>query len=726
MSDTLIPLSTITDVSKLLTQPRETPIGTQPEDDKQVQACLTDAVNFFHGNLTPDIRRHIRSKWGISDTTIDKFKIGYTDPESPTDPTLLDHLREQGHDDFTILRTGLVSHQGFKHVFSCDPLDPDSRCYHTVPDPVELLSALQSQSTNQQDYPYYDFIKPRKISVEKLSQAFLDNNDGSGGLDLSFWWEHRITFPYLSQDGSRFQYLIGRATDETHDKVYGSNIVDLMGGDQSTVTISLTTVNNNIPVFDPPAVAVPIGTEITFDTPLDLDPEIDVKHSADGEWDSHRLSEFHETCSQGGTYLYRIQSDDGDIRGAILATDSFNDGDPYGPISDWLENTINYELDRAKYLKQSKNSPWVNNRTVWEPMFGAHTVLEDKSLLLTEGITDALVALQNDIPCVSPCTTQFKAKHYPDLISICSDVKNVYIVMDNDDNDSGTDGALRTARVLEKNGIDALVGTLPKPNSVESMDLAKFLKSRSKEEFLSVLKDSIPPEEHAHYDPNIHDPGELRQDNSGAVTTSSTTSTQTAASSDFDADGNNSHSHSAIYNLTIPAAAKSLPSSGGSTSILARGGNPLFDSKYDNSFVLINEHLAHEHWKCKATYNPLTWLACEAGVRDPRAPSGTFSDKEIWQVWKYANTAEHVTHPDPDKDWENDSIPVRAIYYLARKHNVLPDDSIPDSYDDGRLPPTAYNYVLSIVEEEYGINPGRDQLDRGHSINNNSDSDPEF
>jgi len=58
---------------------------------------------------------------------------------------------------------------------------------------------------------------------------------------------------------------------------------------------------------------------------------------------------------------------------------------------------------------------------------------------------------------------------------------------------------------------------------------------------------------------------------------------------------------------------------------------------------------------------------------------------------------------------DDDPIPRAAMAYLIDKHNLLPDEFKPEELDD-KIPPTKYNEVLELIENEYGINPGRDQV----------------
>ena len=58
-----------------------TPEEKEREIERQnVRNTLTKAAELYHENLTPEIREYIKTKWGITDETMDRIKIGYARP----------------------------------------------------------------------------------------------------------------------------------------------------------------------------------------------------------------------------------------------------------------------------------------------------------------------------------------------------------------------------------------------------------------------------------------------------------------------------------------------------------------------------------------------------------------------------------------------------------------------------------------------------------------------
>lgn len=103
-------------------------------------------------------------------------------------------------------------------------------------------------------------------------------------------------------------------------------------------------------------------------------------------------------------------------------------------------------------------------------------------------------------------------------------------------------------------------------------------------------------------------------------------------------------------------------------------------------------------------YIALSWLAVNSGTRSALSPSGQFDDRELWAAWKLAKHEHLLPFDDP--------IPLRARLHIAREHDLAPEELIEAAYDDPKsLPAAVYNRILAVVEDEYGLNPGLDDLE---------------
>ena len=104
------------------------------------------------------------------------------------------------------------------------------------------------------------------------------------------------------------------------------------------------------------------------------------------------------------------------------------------------------------------------------------------------------------------------------------------------------------------------------------------------------------------------------------------------------------------------------------------------------------------------SYIALSWFAVLSGERSAAHPSGQFSDRELWGAWLEAKQQGALPFDDP--------VPLRARLHVAREHDLAPARFIEAAEDDpSALPPAVYNNILETIEEEYGVNPGLDDME---------------
>lgn len=164
-----------------------------------------------------------------------------------------------------------------------------------------------------------------------------------------------------------------------------------------------------------------------------------------------------------------------------------------GAITD---DTPSWEIERGiKYSKMKvfdkEKSPYVS-KDVQNSLYGEDSVRKTDFMVITEGVTDCIMAIQSGFPCVSPVTISFRKQDYPKILSIAKRVKTVYLCNDNEDNHKGIDGAISTAEHLTDNGINVKIITLPLPTGSDKIDLAEFLRDNPATEF-NKLMDAAEP-----------------------------------------------------------------------------------------------------------------------------------------------------------------------------------------------------------------------------------------
>ena len=132
-----------------------------------------------------------------------------------------------------------------------------------------------------------------------------------------------------------------------------------------------------------------------------------------------------------------------------------------------------------------------------EPIFGVWSV-SPGPLIITEGITDCLAVLQAGRPCISPVTTRFKREQAPEVAELVRRSGGpVYILNDNEESGEGGKGAANIAYLLISQALDGarvFIGSPPRPEGVEKVDLNDFLRSGG--DLDAVIAEAIPAEEH--------------------------------------------------------------------------------------------------------------------------------------------------------------------------------------------------------------------------------------
>lgn len=435
------------------------------------------------------------------------------------------------------------------------------------------------------------------------------------------------------------------------------------------------------------------------------------------------------TCDETGMYKYKLKINGEEHQAAVVVDEYIDTESRDEALEQWCDDEPLFEVDVAKYLKQAVSHDWVNNGVVDEPIFGMQTIHEDTPAISAEGIADAIAAQQHNIPAVSSAAAHYKDKHFNILEDVCEKASMLVIVNDNDE--AGQRGAVRTASEMHNRGYENVkIGQLPPEEEAGELDVAEYLKQHgddARKEFLDeVLSDLINPQDHEFYDEVKH--GESNQSTGSVSTSNGGSGDNSTYDGEFETvEDWRESDRSSIYDIPLGEVINfdALNTSGGSE--LFRGGNPTTNENAnatDNTHFRIKQTgdgLLVQDFKKDHTYNALEWLAvmaecdcenssmcdCTRSADNPGKNTdgrGILSNSETWWVWKYVNEANHIEYP------EDDSVPAKAIWFLAEYHDVWPSEEIPDSFDDPMLDRYAYNEVLELITEEYELNPSRQKL----------------
>ncbi|MFA6887166.1 MAG: DUF927 domain-containing protein [Aliarcobacter sp.] len=159
------------------------------------------------------------------------------------------------------------------------------------------------------------------------------------------------------------------------------------------------------------------------------------------------------------------------------------------------EETPENEKNRGmKYRKQpvhKENYPYISEAVDNSYFYGEDSIRGKNYCILTEGVTDCINMLQAGLPCISPVTVQFREKDYPKLLKLTRKLKTVYICNDNEENEVGLKGALKTAEAMEIEGVETRIIQLPRSKNESKVDLSDFMKSHSLDNFKELMVNSM-------------------------------------------------------------------------------------------------------------------------------------------------------------------------------------------------------------------------------------------
>ena len=152
-----------------------------------------------------------------------------------------------------------------------------------------------------------------------------------------------------------------------------------------------------------------------------------------------------------------------------------------------------------------------------------------------------------------------------------------------------------------------------------------------------------------------------------------------------------------------------------------RGKNPAGHyGDSTNYFCVTGDNVAYDH-KRDVGYNAITLLLCKAGIRNANDPSGDLTDREKFEMWKYAQNNNIVEAP----------IPNSALEWFAFSENIAePSDLELKEVKKGdrtiqfeSLPAEKYNDTLRRIEDKYGLDHGKKYIGNPDNQADNS-ADP--
>ncbi len=161
-------------------------------------------------------------------------------------------------------------------------------------------------------------------------------------------------------------------------------------------------------------------------------------------------------------------------------------------------HTADNEHEKAKYKKlitHSSKHPGVSKHIKNDWIFNEEICKRHLDyILVTEGVTDCLAAIQANLHAISPITTSFKASAMEHVKDLFSKTETIYVCNDNDvladGSKPGERGALKTAEFCFGIGKEVRIVVLPLPEGQTKVDLCDYLRTHGETEFRRLMAES--------------------------------------------------------------------------------------------------------------------------------------------------------------------------------------------------------------------------------------------
>lgn len=154
------------------------------------------------------------------------------------------------------------------------------------------------------------------------------------------------------------------------------------------------------------------------------------------------------------------------------------------------EYTADKKWESAKYKKQlvhSDKHPYVSREVSNAYFYNEDAARGAKELLITEGVTDCISAMQAGVSCISPVTVAFRNKDVPRLLELTARAEKVVVCNDSEVSGAGAAGALRTVRALWEGKREACMATIPLPAGTDKIDINTLVATQGPESLRAVI-----------------------------------------------------------------------------------------------------------------------------------------------------------------------------------------------------------------------------------------------
>jgi DNA primase len=155
----------------------------------------------------------------------------------------------------------------------------------------------------------------------------------------------------------------------------------------------------------------------------------------------------------------------------------------------------NHQPEYIKYKKLRLHDPQDDKRKNISRFIGGSMMGEDiiqgkKEVIITEGAPDWISAIDHGFAAISPVTTNFKDEDIQKLVEATGYADSIYIINDNEANNAGYDGALRTGKKLSEAGKNVFIVELPRPVGTSKIDLNEYFLNNTADDLRKLMDEA--------------------------------------------------------------------------------------------------------------------------------------------------------------------------------------------------------------------------------------------
>jgi DNA primase len=153
-------------------------------------------------------------------------------------------------------------------------------------------------------------------------------------------------------------------------------------------------------------------------------------------------------------------------------------------------------LEFIKYKKLRSHDPddekknYISRFIQNDVFMGEDTVRGADEIIIAEGAPDWVSAIDKGFNAISPVTTTFREKDFEKLERLTQGAKSIFIINDNEENEAGLKGSLKTGKYLTEKGRNVFLVELPRPEGLSKIDLNEYFKDHSAEDLKELMSKS--------------------------------------------------------------------------------------------------------------------------------------------------------------------------------------------------------------------------------------------